>query len=71
MVKTETNEMMNIFEKLVLYSRLLVCAHVLCDIPFFLCAALLVKLEYSCKRKRVILLPSFHHTTIVNLSINC
>ena len=35
MVKTETNEMMNSFEKLVLHSRLLVCAHVLCDIPFF------------------------------------
>ena len=35
MVKTETIEMMNIFEKLVLHSRLMVYAHVLCDIPFF------------------------------------
>ena len=57
MVKTEANKMMNNFEKLVLYSRLLVCVHVLCDTPFFPCAALLAKLEYSCKRKMVILLP--------------
>ena len=68
MVKTETNEMMNNF---VLYSRILVYAHVLHDIPFFPCAALLAKLEYSFKRKRAILLPSFHHKSLVNLSINC
>ena len=61
MVKTETNEMMNNFGKLVYYSKLLVCAHVLCDTPLFPCEALLTKLDCSCKRKRVILLPSFHH----------
>ena len=72
MVKIEANEMMNNLKNLFCIQDFLVCAHVLCDIPFFFpCAAFLAKLEYSCKRKRVILLPSFHHKSLVNLSINC